>query len=38
MLEIYILTWDRHKNGIGLNQLMESQHSPLDNLISNNNT
>jgi hypothetical protein len=28
------LTWDRHKNVVWLNQLMESQPSPLDNLIN----
>jgi hypothetical protein len=34
-LEIQILTWDRHKDVVGLNQLMGSQPSPFDNWISN---
>jgi len=28
-LEIQVLAWDRHKNVVGLNQLMGSQPSPL---------
>jgi hypothetical protein len=34
MLEIQILAWDRHKNVVELNWLMESQSSSLDNWIS----
>ena len=30
-LEIQVLPWDRHKNVVELNQLLESQTSPLDN-------
>jgi hypothetical protein len=37
-LEIHVLAWDRHKNVAGLNRLMGSQPSPLDNWISNGNT
>ena len=37
-LEIQALACDRHKNVVGLNQLMGSQPSPLDNWISNGNT
>ena len=33
MLEIQVLSWDRHKNVVGSNQLMGSQPSPLDNRI-----
>jgi hypothetical protein len=33
-LEIQALACDRHKNVVGLNQLMGSQPSPLDNWIS----
>ena len=32
------LAWDRHKNITGLNRLMRSQSSLLDNWISNSNT
>jgi hypothetical protein len=32
-LEIQVLAWDRHKNVAGLNRLMGSQPSPLDNWI-----
>ena len=32
-----MLPWDRHKNLAGLNRLMGSQPSPLDNWISNSN-
>jgi len=35
MLEIQVLTWDRHKNVVGLNRLMGSQSSCLHNWISN---
>jgi len=28
MLKFQVLTWDRHKNVVGLNQLMGSQPSP----------
>ena len=38
MLEIYFLVWDRHKYVAGLNRLMGSQLSPLDNWIFNDNT
>jgi hypothetical protein len=38
VLEIQVLGLDRHKNMVGLNWLMGSQHSPLDNWISNGNT
>jgi hypothetical protein len=31
ILEIQVLTWDRHKNVAGLSQFMESIPSPLDN-------
>jgi hypothetical protein len=34
-LEYYDLAWDRHKNVAGLNWLMGSQPSLLDNWISN---
>ena len=37
-LEIQALAWDRHKNVVGLNQLMGSQHSSLDDWISFDNT
>jgi len=37
-LEIHVLAQDRHKYVAGLNRLMESQHSPFDNWISNDNT
>jgi hypothetical protein len=37
MLEIQVLAWDRHKDVAGLNRLMGSQPSPLDNWISNSN-
>ena len=30
-LEIQVLAWDRHKNVVGLNRLMGSQPSPLEN-------
>ena len=36
-LEIQVMTWDRHKNVVGLNWLMGSHLSPLDNWISNGN-
>ena len=32
-LEIQVLAWDRHKNVEGLNWLMGSQSSPLDNCV-----
>jgi hypothetical protein len=38
ILEIRILVWERHRNVVGLNPLMESQPSALDNLNSNGNT
>ena len=38
MLEIQVLAWDRQRNVAGLNWLMGSQPSPLDNWISNCNT
>ena len=38
MLEIQVLAWDGHINVAGLNRLMGSQPSPLDNWISNGNT
>ena len=37
-LEIEILAWEIHKNVMGLNRLMGSQQSVLDNWISNDNT
>jgi hypothetical protein len=37
-LVIQILAWDRHKNVAGLNSLMRSHPSPLDNWIYNSNT
>jgi hypothetical protein len=37
-LEIQVLAWGRHKNVVGLNWLMGSQPSPLDNWILNGNT
>ena len=37
-LKLQVLAWDNHKNVAGLNRLMGSQLSPLDNLISNDNT
>ena len=37
-LEMQVLAWDRHKNMAGLNWLMGSQPSPLNNWISNSNT
>jgi hypothetical protein len=37
-LKLQVLAWDNHKNVVGLNRLMGSQISPLDNLISNGNT
>ena len=37
-LEIQVLTWYRHKNVAGLNQLIGSKPSPLENWISNGNT
>ena len=37
-LEIQILTQDRHPKVAGLNRVMGSQPSPLDNEISNGNT
>jgi hypothetical protein len=37
-LKIQDLTWDRHKNVAGINRLIESQSSPLDNWISNGST
>ena len=36
-IEIQVLAWDRHKNMAGLNQLIGSQPSSLDNRISNGN-
>jgi len=33
-----VLAWERHKNVVALNRLMESQPFPLDNWISNGNT
>jgi len=33
--EIQILAWDRHKHMAELNRLMGTQHSPLDNWVSN---
>jgi hypothetical protein len=33
-LEIDVVSWDRHKNGVGLNGLTGSQPSHLDNWIS----
>ena len=36
--ENQVLAWDGHKNMAGLNQLMESQPSPSDNWIFNDNT
>jgi len=33
-VKIQVLSWDRHKNVVGLNRLMRSQPSPLDNWIS----
>jgi hypothetical protein len=33
-----VLAWDRHKKVAGLNWLMGSHISPLDNWISNGNT
>jgi hypothetical protein len=38
VLEIQVLTWDRHKNVRRLNWLIGSQPFPLDNWISNDNT
>ena len=38
MLEIQVLAWDSYKFVVGLNRLMRSQPSPLDNWISNGNT
>jgi hypothetical protein len=38
VLEIQVLAWDRHKKVAGLNQLMGTQISPIDNWISNGNT
>jgi hypothetical protein len=38
MLEIQVLAWDRQRNVAGLNWLMGSQPSPLDNWIFNCNT
>lgn len=32
-LKIQVLAWDRHKNVAGLNLVMGSQHSPLNNWI-----
>jgi len=37
-LEIQVLVWDGHKNVAGLNRLLGSQPSPLDNWISNGKT
>jgi len=37
-LEIQVFAWDRHKNGAGLNRLMGSQLSPLDNWIAYDHT
>jgi hypothetical protein len=37
-LEINVLVWNRHKNVAGLNRLIRSQPSPLDNWVSNGNT
>jgi len=37
-LDMQLLAWDRHKNVVGINQLMGFQSYPLDNLISNSNT
>jgi hypothetical protein len=37
-LEIQVLTWDRHRNVMGLNRLMGSQPAPLYNWIFNGNT
>ena len=37
-LKIQDLTWDRHKHVAGINRLIESQSSPLDNWISNGST
>ena len=37
MLEIPVLAWDSHKNVAGLNQLIGSQPSLLDNWISSGN-
>jgi hypothetical protein len=36
-LDMQLLAWDRHKNVVGINQLMGFQSYPLDNLISNSN-
>jgi len=38
MLEIQILAWDMPNNEVGLNWLMGSHPSPLDNWISKGNT
>lgn len=37
MLEIYFLAWNGHKNEAGLNHLVGSQPSNLDNWLSNGN-
>jgi hypothetical protein len=36
--EIQVMTWDRHKNVTGLNLLIGSKLSPIDNWRSNGNT
>jgi hypothetical protein len=38
VLEMQILDWNRHKNMAGLNRIMGTQPSHLDNLISKGNT
>jgi hypothetical protein len=38
MLDIQVLALDRQRNVAGLNRLMGSQLSPLDNWIFNSNT
>jgi len=37
-LEIQVLAWDRHKHVVGLNGLIGSKLSPLDNWILHDNT
>jgi hypothetical protein len=37
-LEIQVLASDRQKNAVGLNRLMGSEPSPLNNWICNGNT
>jgi hypothetical protein len=37
MLEIYFLAWNGHKNEAGLNHLVGSQPSNLDDWLSNGN-